>query len=74
MADNNLDAIVHKAIEHQPTLISQDVNPPYVDQKGAPRLYTFLVFVPTTVVPAGFTRDKLPAGISSLDGRTTMER
>ena len=35
MADINLDAIVHKAIEHQPTLISQGVNPPYVDQKGA---------------------------------------
>ncbi len=66
MADNNLDAIVHKAVEHQPTLISQGVNPPYVDQKGAPHLNTFLVFVPTIVVPVGFTRDKLPAGISFL--------
>jgi Asp-tRNA(Asn)/Glu-tRNA(Gln) amidotransferase A subunit family amidase len=66
MADNNLDAIVHKAVEHQPTLISQGVNPPYVDQKGAPHLNTFLVFVPTIVVPAGFTRDRLPAGISFL--------
>ncbi len=66
MADNKLDAIVHKAIEHQPTLISQGVNPPYVDQKGAPHLNTFLVFVPTIVVPAGFTRDNLPAGISFL--------
>jgi Asp-tRNA(Asn)/Glu-tRNA(Gln) amidotransferase A subunit family amidase len=66
MADNRLDAIVHKAVEHQPTLISQGVNPPYVDQKGAPHLNTFLVFVPTIVVPAGFTRDDLPAGISFL--------
>ncbi len=66
MADNKLDAIVHKAVEHQPTLISQGVNPPYVDQKGAPHLNTFLVFVPTIVVPAGFTRDNLPAGISFL--------
>jgi len=66
MADNRLDAIVHKAVEHQPTLISQGVNPPYVDQKGAPHLNTFLVFVPTIVVPAGFTRDNLPAGISFL--------
>jgi Asp-tRNA(Asn)/Glu-tRNA(Gln) amidotransferase A subunit family amidase len=66
MADNKLDAIVHKAVEHQPTLISQGVNPPFVDQKGAPHLNTFLVFVPTIVVPAGFTRDKLPAGISFL--------
>ncbi len=66
MADHNLDAIVHKAIEHQPTLISQGVNPPYVDQKGAPYVNTFVVFVPTIVVPAGFTRDHLPAGISFL--------
>lgn len=66
MADSQLDAIVHKAVEHQPTLISQGVNPPYVDQKGAPHLNTFLVFVPTIVVPAGFTSDNLPAGISFL--------
>jgi Asp-tRNA(Asn)/Glu-tRNA(Gln) amidotransferase A subunit family amidase len=66
MADNQLDAIVHKAVEHQPTLISEGLNPPYVDQKGAPHLNTFLVFVPTIVVPAGFTRDNLPCGISFL--------
>ncbi|MBI2090504.1 MAG: amidase [Deltaproteobacteria bacterium] len=66
MADNRLDAIVHKAVEHQPTLIRDGVNPPYVDQKGAPHLNTFLVFVPTIVVPAGFTRDNLPAGLSFL--------
>jgi len=66
MADNKLDAIVHKAIEHQPTLIRDGVNPPYVDQKGAPHLNTFLAFVPTIVVPAGFTRDNLPAGLSFL--------
>jgi Asp-tRNA(Asn)/Glu-tRNA(Gln) amidotransferase A subunit family amidase len=64
MADHRLDAIVHKAVEHQPTLIKDGVNPPYVDQKGAPHLNTFLVFVPSIVVPAGFTRDNLPAGIT----------
>ncbi len=63
MADHKLDAIVHKAVEHQPTLIRDGINPPFVDQKGAPHLNTFLVFVPTIVVPAGFTRDKLPAGV-----------
>ena len=62
MADQKLDAIVHKAVEHQPTLIKDGVNPPFVDQKGAPHLNTFLVYVPTIVVPAGFTRDNLPAG------------
>ena len=63
MADHNLDAIVHKAVEHQPTLIKDGIAPPFVDQKGAPHLNTFLVYVPTIVVPAGFTSDNLPAGL-----------
>jgi len=63
MADHKLDAIVHKAVEHQPTLIKDGVNPPFVDQKGAPHLNTFLVYVPTIVVPAGFTPDNLPAAV-----------
>jgi Asp-tRNA(Asn)/Glu-tRNA(Gln) amidotransferase A subunit family amidase len=66
MADHRLDAIVHKAVEHQPTLIADGINPPYVDQKGAPHINTFLVYVPSVVVPAGFTRDHLPAGITFL--------
>jgi Asp-tRNA(Asn)/Glu-tRNA(Gln) amidotransferase A subunit family amidase len=66
MADHKLDAIAHKAVEHQPTLIKNGINPPYVDQKGAPHINTFLVFVPSIVVPAGFTRDNLPAGITFL--------
>ncbi|HEY7218212.1 MAG TPA: amidase family protein [Candidatus Binatia bacterium] len=63
MADHKLDAIVHKSVEHQPTLIKDGIAPPFVDQKGAPHLNTFLVYVPTIVVPAGFTRDNLPAGV-----------
>ena len=66
MADHRLDAIVHKAVEHQPTLITEGLNPPYVNYKGAPHLNTFLVFVPSVVVPAGFSRDNLPAGIVFL--------
>jgi amidase len=66
MADHKLDAIVHKAVEHQPTLIKDGINPPFVDQKGAPVINTFLVFVPSIVVPAGFTSDNLPAGITFL--------
>ena len=66
MADNKLDAVVHKSVEHQPTPIKDGVNPPYVDQKGAPHLNTFLVYVPSVVVPAGFTGDGLPAGITFL--------
>jgi len=63
MADHKLDAIVHKAVEHQPTLIKDGIAEPFVDQKGAPHLNTFLVYTPTIVVPAGFTRDNLPAGV-----------
>ena len=66
MAEHRLDAIVHKAVEHQPTLIEDGVAFPWVDQKGAPHLNTFLVFVPSVVVPAGFTSDGLPAGITFL--------
>ena len=46
--------------------VQSRVNPPFVDQKGASHLNTFLVFVPLIVVPAGFTRDNLPAGITFL--------
>ena len=66
MADHKLDAIVHKAVEHQPTRIEDGLNPPFVDQKGAPHINTFLVYVPSIVVPAGYTRDRLPAGITFL--------
>lgn len=66
MAQHRLDAIVHKAVEHQPTLIKDGVNEPFVDQKGAPSINTFLMFVPSVVVPAGFTTDQLPAGITFL--------
>jgi Asp-tRNA(Asn)/Glu-tRNA(Gln) amidotransferase A subunit family amidase len=66
MADHHLDAIVHKAVEHQPTPIKDGINPPYVDQKGALHINTFLMFVPSIVVPAGFTRDNLPTGITFL--------
>jgi amidase len=64
MADNRLDAIVHKSVEHTPTLIKDGVNPPYVNQKGAPHLNTFLIYAASMVVPAGFTPEGLPVGIT----------
>src|SRR5581483_2830532 len=66
MADNGLDAIVHKTVEHQPTLISEGLNPPYHNSRGATHLNTYLVYVPSISVPAGFTTDNLPVGITFL--------
>jgi Asp-tRNA(Asn)/Glu-tRNA(Gln) amidotransferase A subunit family amidase len=66
MADNQLDAIVHKTVEHQPTLISEGLNPPYYNSRGATHLNTYLVYVPSISVPSGFTTDNLPVGITFL--------
>lgn len=66
MADHKLDAIVHKAVEHTPTLIRDGIKKPFVDQKGAPHLNTFLVFTPSVVVPSAFTQEGLPTGITFL--------
>lgn len=66
MADLKLDAIVHKTVEHSPTLIRNGVNPPYVNQKGAPHLNTYLFEVPSVSVPAGYTPDGLPVGLTFL--------
>jgi len=66
MADNRLDAIVHKSVEHQPTKIVEGMNPPYVTGKGVPSVNTFLVYVPSITVPSGFTSDNLPVGITFL--------
>jgi Asp-tRNA(Asn)/Glu-tRNA(Gln) amidotransferase A subunit family amidase len=64
MADQQLDAIVHKSVEHQPTFIKDGVNPPYVSQKGVPSLNTFLVYAASITVPSGFTTDNLPVGLT----------
>jgi Asp-tRNA(Asn)/Glu-tRNA(Gln) amidotransferase A subunit family amidase len=64
MADNQLDAIVHKTVEHQPTLIREGINPPYHNGRGAAHLNTFLIYAASLTVPAGFTSDQLPVGIT----------
>ncbi len=64
MADNKLDAIVHKTVEHQPTLIKDGISPPYASNKGVPTWNTFLIYAASMTVPSGFTTDNLPVGIT----------
>lgn len=66
MADHQLDALVHRTVEHQPTLIRDGVNPPFVNTKGVTHINTFLVYVASLSVPAGYTSDGLPVGITFL--------
>ncbi len=72
MADHQLDAVVHKSVEHEPPFLAELTQPPYVGERGAPSINTFLLYVPTITVPAGFTGDHIPAGISFL-GRPYSE-
>ena len=65
MADNKLDAIVHKTDEHTPTLLKDGLNPPYYNQLGVTSLNTFLIYAASLNVPAGFTSGShLPVGIT----------
>ena len=64
MADNKLDAIVHKTVEHQPPLIKDGINPPYLSARGVPTWNTFLIYAASMTVPSGFDADGLPVGIT----------
>lgn len=71
MAEHDLDVFVHKSVEHTPTLIRDGVNPPYRNHSGAPHINTFLEDVPSISVPAGFTDERLPVGITFLGASYT---
>jgi Asp-tRNA(Asn)/Glu-tRNA(Gln) amidotransferase A subunit family amidase len=64
MADERLDAIVHKSVDHTPSTIKEGINPPYMSLKGTPHLNTFLIDAASIAVPAGFTAEGLPVGIT----------
>ena len=71
MADNKLDAIVHKSIEHQPTLIQDGMNPPFVNTKGAPHLNTSWCSFPPSRTPPGLPPTTSLRGSLSWEGPTT---
>jgi len=58
MADNKLDATVHKSVENESTLIKDGMT------RGVPTLNTFLIFAGSITVPSGFTSNNLPVGIT----------
>ncbi len=64
MAAHKLDAIVLKTVEHQPNLIKESMYPPYKPTRGLINLNTFLVFTSVITVPAGFTTDNIPVGMT----------
>jgi Asp-tRNA(Asn)/Glu-tRNA(Gln) amidotransferase A subunit family amidase len=67
MADNHLDALAYKAVEHEPLPVDEEVNPPYKQMKGVVALNTFLIYASTITVPMGFTNnDTLPSGLAFL--------
>ena len=63
MADNKLDSLAFKTVEHQPSLIAEAAYPPYKSNGGTIMLNTFLIYTPVITVPMGFTSDKIPAGL-----------
>jgi Asp-tRNA(Asn)/Glu-tRNA(Gln) amidotransferase A subunit family amidase len=66
MADNHVEALAYKAVEHQPTLIAEATTPPYKSNGGVVSLNTFLIYTPTITVPMGFSSDGIPAGVAFL--------
>ena len=66
MADNKLDAIVHKSVEHEPSLIKNGINPPYETTRGVPTLNTFLIYAASMTVP--FTRPLYPQHSATRPG------
>jgi len=65
MADNRLDAIVHKTVEIPPIKIAEAINPPYrAGNDYLATLNTFLVFAASMTVPSGYSEGGLPTGIT----------
>jgi amidase len=66
MADQKLDVLVFKSVEHEPTPIVEATTPPYKSNGGVVSLNTFLIHTPIITVPMGTSDGSIPAGITFM--------
>jgi Asp-tRNA(Asn)/Glu-tRNA(Gln) amidotransferase A subunit family amidase len=66
MADNRLDAIVHKSMESTPPMIEEKPVPRSVGGSGPPVINTTAIFISAMTVPAGFVDGTLPVGMTFM--------
>jgi amidase len=66
MADNRLDAIVHKSMESTPAIIEEKPVPRSVGGAGPPVINTTAIFISAMTVPAGFVNGNLPVGMTFM--------
>jgi Asp-tRNA(Asn)/Glu-tRNA(Gln) amidotransferase A subunit family amidase len=66
MADNRLDAIVHKSMESTPPMIEEKPIPRSVGGSGPPIINTTAIFISAMTVPAGFVDGNLPVGMTFM--------
>ena len=72
MDSKNLDAILYPTQPRRPTRLNPDPTPSLGERRPSPIRYANLTGFPDLVVPAGFTGNRLPVGISFL-GRAFSE-
>ena len=73
LAAQKLDAIVYPTSPRRPALISAPPDPPGGGRESATNIANLTGF-PDLIVPAGFTGDRLPVGISFLSGAFSEQR
>jgi len=72
MDSEDLDAIIYPTQPRRPTRLNSDPTPSVGERRPSPIRYANLTGFPDLVVPAGFTGNRLPVGISFL-GRAFSE-
>jgi amidase len=73
LASQKLDAIVYPTSPRRPTLLSAPPDPPGGGRDSATNIANLTGF-PDLIVPAGFTGDRLPVGISFLSGAFSEQK